>query len=168
MHLVAAMCLLGFAIWQGDWRHWQKYALTIAYVIICNFLYNLLCQDYLLWEHKPDFLPDKHYLVELLYLFIILPALTLVYLTHYPFTKKKSKQIRYIVIWVIGSVIVEYPFVHFERLLLKHGYEFWMEFIFYPVMYIMIRLHFTRPLLTYLLSTICIIFMVWYFKVPLK
>lgn len=168
MHLILTIIMLVFAIWKGDWKQWQKYALTIAYVIICNFLYNLLCQNYLLWEHKPDLLPQKHYIVELFYLFIILPAATLLYLTHYPFSKKVIKQIKYIIYWIIGSVIVEYPFVHFKRLLLKHGYEFWMEFFFYTAMYVILRLHFTRPFVTYVLSVICIVFMVWYFRVPLK
>ncbi|WP_430392876.1 CBO0543 family protein [Bacillus suaedaesalsae] len=167
-HLTLTIALLCFAFWKGDWRNWQKYALTIAYVIICNFLYNLLCKDYLLWEHKPDILPKKHYIVELFYLFIILPAITLIYLTHYPFLKKKSHQLLYIMYWVIGSIIIEFPFVKFERLLLKHGYEYWMEIFFYSAMYLMIRLHFTRPLLTYGISVICVVFMVWFFNVPLK
>ncbi|MHC0038509.1 CBO0543 family protein [Pseudoneobacillus sp. C159] len=168
MHLVLTISLLCCVYWKGDWRNWQKYALTIAYVMICNFLYNLLCQDYLLWEHNPDFLPKKHYIVELFYSFIILPSVTLLFLTNYPFLKKRTHQIRYIAYWVIGSVVIEIPFVLFDRLFLKHGYKFWMEPLFYSTMYYMIRLHFTRPLLTYALSALCVVFMVWYFKVPLK
>lgn len=168
MHLVLTIILFSFAYLKGNWRNLQLYGLTIAYVIICNLLYNVLCNDYLLWQHKADFLPKKHFIVDLFYTFINLPAVTLLYLTHYPFSKKITKQVRYIAFWVIGSMLVEYPFIKFERLLLKHGYEYWMDILFYFGMYSLIRLHFSRPLLTYGISVFCIVFMLWYFQVPLK
>lgn len=63
---------------------------------------------------------------------------------------------------------IEYVFYKFERLLLHNNYSYWMDFLFYAVMYSMIRLHYSRPILTYLLSTGIISFMLWYFQIPLK
>lgn len=168
MHLILAFLLLGAAAWKGDWRNWRKYSLTMAYVIICNLLYNLLCWDHLLWEHKADFLPDKHVIVDMLYTFITLPAVTLLFLSHYPYQKPASKQFTYIVYWVAGSMLVEYPFVRLGRLHLDNGYKYWMDFIFYSVMYSFLRLHFTRPLLVYGLSVPWILFLLWIFEVPIK
>lgn len=168
MHLILAICLFFFALWKGNWREWEKYTHTIFYVIICNLLYNVLCQDHLLWEYNPDFLPESHVLVDIIYSFISLPALTLLFLTFYPYSKPISKQIRYLLIWVISSLAVEYPFIHYERLVLNHGYKYWMDFFFYIVMYGMIRLHYSRPFLTYGISVLIISFMLWYFNVPIK
>ena len=168
MHLLLTIVLLCFAFWKGNWRDWKKYIHTIFYVIICNLLYNLLCHDYMLWQYKADFLPDSHLVVELFYSFINLPAVTLLFLTFYPFYGPILKQIAFLAVWVISSFAVEYPFYKFERLLLRNGYQLWMDLLFYIAMYSLIRLHFTRPLLTYGVSAVIISFMLWYFKVPLK
>lgn len=168
MHLGLTMLLLTLSYWKGDWKNWQKYSLTIFYVIICNLLYNYFCRDYLLWQYKADFLPKSHFVVDLFYTFINLPAVTLLFLTYYPFLNQKYKQVRFIAYWVIGAMIVEYLFLKFERLVLKHGYEYWMEILFYIAMFTLIRLHYSRPLLAYSASVPIIVFMLWYFKVPLK
>lgn len=168
MHLVLSICLFGLAYFKGDWRNWQKYILTIKYVIISNLLYNYFCHDYLLWQYKGDIFPNKHSIVDLAYTFINLPAITLLFLSHYPYLKTKLKQVKYILFWVIGSFLVEFPFVHFKRLLLKNGYEYWMDIFFYIVMYLMIRLNHTRPIKSYLFSVVIILFMLWLFKVPIK
>lgn len=168
MHVLLTLSLFSAAVWKGNWRHWEKYIHTIFYVIICNLLYNILCNNHLLWKYHPDLLPKSHTIVELLYSFINLPAVTLLFLTHYPFSKKYSKQMSYIIAWIIGSIVIEYPFYKLNRLLLLNGYKYWMEIIFYTLMYSMIRLHYTRPLWTYGFSLFIIVIMLWYFKVPIK
>jgi hypothetical protein len=168
VHFFLTIGLLVAAIWKGDWRNWRKYSLTIAYVTISNLLYNLICYDYHLWEYKADFLPKKHLIIDLFYTFINLPAVTLIFLTHYPLKTRALKQLTYISYWVIGSLIIEFPFLKWERLVLKNGYEYWMDIFFYILMYGLIRLHFTRPFLTYGFSVIYIIFMIWFFDVPIK
>ncbi|MGD6801268.1 CBO0543 family protein [Rossellomorea aquimaris] len=168
MHIVLTFTLLLFAFLKGNWREWEKYHLTIFYVIICNLLYNHIAQKKLLWEYYPDFYPKSHILVDILYSFINLPAITLLFLTFYPFTASLLVKVRFIAIWSGASFIIEYPFYKFERLLLQNGYEYWMDILFYIVMYSMIRLHFSRPFLTYLLSAIITIMMIWLFDIPLS
>ncbi|MFJ8268361.1 CBO0543 family protein [Peribacillus asahii] len=168
MHLVLTLSLFGFAYWKGDWKNWKKYILTIHYVIICNLLYNYFCHDYLLWQHKGEIFPNNHFIIDLAYTLVNLPAVTLLFLTHYPYFKTKIKQGKYILYWVIGSILIEFPFVFFKRLTFKNGYEHWMDLLFYTVMYVMIRLNFTRPIRSYFFSVIIIVFMIWYFKIPLQ
>ncbi|WP_108670304.1 CBO0543 family protein [Peribacillus acanthi] len=168
MHVLLATGLLSVAIWKGNWRQWENYALTLFYVTTCNLLYNVLCRNHLLWKYEPDFLPNSHVIVDILYSFIILPAICLLFLTFYPFKSNFLEQGRFILLWVVGSLIIEYPFYKYGRLLLQHGYEFWMEILFYSTMYGMIRLHYTRPLLTYGLSFVLIIFLLQIFHVPIK
>ncbi|MDR6121146.1 hypothetical protein QFZ87_000743 [Bacillus sp. SLBN-46] len=168
MHITLTAILLLAAIRKGDWRHWRKYHHTILYIVICNLLYNFLCRDHLLWKQNPDLLPESHAIVDLIYTFIALPAVTLIYLTHYPFKTSNGKQVQYMLWWILGSLVVEYPYYKMGRLLLQHGYHFWMEPIFYTAMYTMLRLHFTRPLLTYGISTIVIVLLLQYFHIPVK
>ena len=168
MYALLTVILIGMAIWKGDWRHWQKYILTMFYVSTCNLLYNLLCKDHMLWKHSPKVLPISHTMVDVIFTFINLPALVLLYLSHYPYSKPKSKQALYIFKWVVGSLIVEYPFYKMHLLILNNGYAYWMEPIFYTIMYVMMRLHYSRPLLTYPISVVIIVFMLRYFNVSLK
>lgn len=168
MHTILTAILLLAAFWKGDWRNWRKYHHTFLYIVTCNLLYNFLCRDHLLWKQDPDFLPKSHAIVDLIYTFINLPAMTLLYLTHFPFKTSNGKQVRYILWWVLGSLVVEYPFYQMGRIHLQHGYQFWMEPIFYTTMYTMLRLHHTRPLLTYGISAIIILFLIQYFHIPVK
>jgi hypothetical protein len=168
MHIVLTSSLLLLAAIKGNWREWKKYHLTIFYVIICNLLYNTLAQNKLLWEYYPDFYPKSHIIVEILYSFINLPAVTLIFLTFYPFSSNKTMKIRYIALWSLASFVIEFPFYKFGRLLLQNGYEYWMDFFFYVMMYSMIRLHVSRPFVTYILSAIVSAGMLWLFNIPLK
>ncbi|MBD8070618.1 CBO0543 family protein [Bacillus sp. PS06] len=168
MHIFIALVVLILGYFKGDWRNLHKYGLTIFYIITCNLLYNLLCYDYLLWEYRPDLLKESHILVDLIYTFIILPAITLLYLGNYPFTLSLGRKLKYIIVWVIGSFLVTYFIYRTDRLEFHHGYKVWMDLLFYPVMYGMLRLHYTRPILTYGLSVIIILFLLKYFNVPIK
>lgn len=168
MHVVLTSVLSGFAVWKGDWRHWQKYIPTIFYVITCNLLYCFFCKNHYLWRLNPDAFPKTNTVLELMYTFINLPAVTLLFLTHFPFSKPYIKQAKYISAWIAGAFIVEYPFYHYNRILMQHGYEYWMEIIFYVAMFSLIRLHYTRPFLTYGISAAIIVFLLHHFNVPIK
>ncbi|WP_142386524.1 CBO0543 family protein [Bacillus sp. Marseille-P3661] len=168
MHISLAVLLSLVSYFLGDWKNIRTYGLTIMYVIICDLLYNFLCQHKLLWVYKPDILPNYHIFVDLTHSFINLPLLTLLYLSRYPYADRISKQSIYIAKWVVGSFLVELIFLHFHRIELQYEYKTWMEIPFYSVMYVMLRLHHTRPALTYLLSIVIIVFLMIMFEIPIK
>ncbi|MFZ3589619.1 CBO0543 family protein [Bacillus sp. DJP31] len=167
MHLLLALSLIVIIWVTKAYKDIGKYSLTIYYVITSNLLYNVLCKDYLLWEYKPDFLPKSHVFAELLHTFITLPAITLLFLTSYPYGLRKLVQAGYITKWVGKSLLVEALFLLADRLILHNGYQTWMEIPFYLNMYGMLRLHQSKPILTYILSIGLIAFLLWYFKVPI-
>ncbi|EDL63508.1 CBO0543 family protein [Bacillus sp. SG-1] len=133
MHIVLTALLILFAAIKGNWREWEKYHLTIFYVIICNLLYNHLSRKKMLWEYYPDFYPKSHIIVDILYSFINLPAITLLFLTFFPFHASRFRKVRYISLWAGVSLLVEFPFYKFGRLVLQNGYEYWMDGLFYIV-----------------------------------
>jgi hypothetical protein len=168
MHVGLTVIALIFAGWKGDWRRWEKYALTISYVIICNLLYYFLCHEYLLWEYRVERFPNNQVAVDLLYTFLVLPAITLVFLSNFPSSQLILRKIKYISYWVVGSMVIEFPVYKFGRLIMHNGYEYWMDFFFYMLMYTMIRLHYRSPIFAYSASIPIILFLLWFFQVPIK
>ncbi|HYK74725.1 MAG TPA: CBO0543 family protein, partial [Pseudoneobacillus sp.] len=152
MHLLIAIILGVTAYFKGNWKEYSKYINTIFYVVILNLLYEVLCKDKLLWVYNPTFFPKSQIITTLIYSFIVLPCITLIFLSNYPFHQKKQKQVLYIFKWIVASFIIESIYLYFDKIDLKNGYKYWMEPLFYFVMYMMIRLHFSRPFLTYSLS----------------
>ncbi|MBE4909502.1 hypothetical protein IMZ08_15735 [Bacillus luteolus] len=165
MHVGITIAVLLAVYWKADWKNWRHYHPTLLYVVICNLLYNCLCAGYLLWEYKPDFL-FHHNSTDLVYSFIVLPGIALLFLTGYPYETKMKKQFTYISKWVVLSLIVEGIVLLFGFIVLNRGWKYWMEVPFYFTMYYLIRLHHTRPLLTYVLSIIIIVFLMNAFDVP--
>jgi hypothetical protein len=168
MHISLAFILILVSYRSGYWENIRTYGLTIMYIIICDLLYNFLCQHKLLWVYKPDLLPNYPIFVDLTHSFLNLPLLTLIYLSRYPYESSFSKQSVYISKWVIGSFLVELIFLHFHRIELRYEYKTWMEIPFYTTMYSMLRLHHTRPALTYIFSIVIIVFLMIIFEIPIK
>jgi hypothetical protein len=165
MHVGIAITTLLAVYWKADWKNWEHYHPTILYVSVCNLLYNCLCAGYLLWKYNPDFL-FHHNSVDLVYSFIILPGVALLYLTGYPYKTKFTKQFVYITKWVVLSLVIESVVLVTGYLELNRGWEYWMEIPFYFTMYGLIRLHHSKPILTYLFSIIIIVFLMNAFDVP--
>ncbi|QOR67696.1 hypothetical protein IM538_06060 [Cytobacillus suaedae] len=165
MHVGITIAVLLVVYWKADWRNWKHYHPTLLYVVICNLLYNFLCAEYLLWKYNPDFF-FNHNSVEIAYSFIVLPGVALLVLSGYPYETNFKKQTIYIVKWVVLSLLVESIVVATGFLEFNRGWKYWMEIPFYLVMYSLIRLHHTKPLLTYLFSIIIIVFLMNAFDVP--
>lgn len=168
MHILIASILGVTAYFKGNWKEWSKYIHTIFYVVNLNLLYEVLCRDKLLWIYTPSFFPKSQIITTLIYSFIVLPCITLIFLSNYPFEEKTKNQTLYILKWILGSFIIESIFIYFDNIDLKNGYKSWMEPLFYLAMYSMIRLHFSRPFLTYSLSFVIIIFLLNVFHIPIK
>jgi hypothetical protein len=168
MHLILAGIVGLATYYKGNWREWSKYALTIFYVIILNLLYEVICMDKRLWVYTPDFFPKSQILTTLLYSFVILPGITLMFLSNYPHTDEVKKQIFYIVKWIFCSFAIESIYLYFDKIILINGYKHWMEPLFYIAMYSIIRLHHTRPLFSYVVSIVIIISLLTIFKIPIK
>jgi hypothetical protein len=164
MNITLSIILAVCAGYLKAWKNWRVYHPTMLYTSVLVLLYNFICKDHLLWKHKSIPL-ESHFAGELLHAFAILPAITVLYLTFYP---EKVGRLRYIILWSVLSFAAEFPFAATGMIVFENGYQYWMELLFYPVMYIMIRLHHMRPLLTYGLSGVIILLLVWLFKVPVE
>jgi hypothetical protein len=157
-----------FFVWRwGGWKNWKKYQSTILYFITFDLLYNFLCYNYFLWEYEPSIIFPNHTLTNIFVMFVGNSCSILVYLGKFP-TKRKN-QFFWISLWVIYCSLLEFVNIKVFRGITYHnGWNTMWNFIFYIVMFSMLRLHYKKPLLTYGLSLIITILLIKIFKVPIS
>jgi hypothetical protein len=149
------------AIKLGD-RNWLKYYPTMLYAALGNALYELICYKYQLWQMEPNGLPVA--MVPILLLTLIgMPLSTWIFLSKYPFKKRFIFKILYLGIFVLLFVLLEYFSIKIGAISYHHHWNLLWSTIFCIIMFIMLRIHFERPLLALLLSTaialtLCMIF----------
>ncbi|WP_368780987.1 CBO0543 family protein [Alicyclobacillus fastidiosus] len=148
----------------GDWRQWKKYQSTILFFISCDLLYNVICHNYLLWKFTPSRLFTSHTAVNLFEDFVIYPCALILYLGRYP--KSILTKIIWNILWVLIWIGIEWINKLLGLITYHHGWNIWWSVLLMSFAIPMVRLHFIKPLWTYGLSLICIVFLVFLFKVP--
>lgn len=164
MHVVTAIFILIVTYYTGDWRNWKKYHITILFFAFGNVLYNFLTANYFLWRFNADFI-SNHTLTEVLYTLVIFPATAILYLGRFPTHNIKAKII-HVITWVTMYTGWEAMFMITDRIHYQYGWTLAWSAAFNSIMFPLLRLHQSRPLLTYVLSAFVAIFVLWWFKVP--
>jgi hypothetical protein len=167
LHTLTHILFIFLAYKFADLKQWKKYQSTLLYICALNLLYNFLSANYDLWKYQPDFY-SNHSLTEVGNSVILLPAIAFIFLSNYPENESKKRVLIYFLKWIIGSFLIEAPYVYFDKITFHHGYNYWMEPFFYTLMYSFIRLHHTRPILTYFLSGIVVLGFILGFNVPVS
>ena len=164
MHVATAVFIVLITYYIGDWRNWKKYHTTIIFIAFGNLLYNFLTANYFLWRFNADFI-SNHTLTEILYSIIVFPATVILFLGKFPEVNFKAKVI-HILTWVTIYTGWEAFFTFTDRIHYQFGWSLGWSAAFNCVMFPLLRLHQSRPLLTYLLSAIVAVAVLWWFKVP--
>jgi hypothetical protein len=165
VHLALAIYLV-IVVWiKGTWKEWKKYHHTMMFFALGNVSYNFITANYFLWKMKPDFLPN-HSITELVYSYVIFPACALLFLEQYPASTKKK--VYHYIRWIGVFIIVEWVFVIFGRMLYQHGWNLWWSLVFDITMFPVLRIHYKRPLIAYMISVFLCLFWIWMFKVPVN
>lgn len=167
MYIAASILLFIIAgFFFGDWRHWKLYQSTVLYLIMCDLAYLVLSKHKTLWAYTATPIFGTGTMAGLAVMFMAYPANVLIYLPHFP--KRWWKAVLYVMCWVLVSWFLEWLNVRsFHELRFSHGWNLWNSGIFYVVMYVMLKVHFHRPLIAYGLSIICAAAMMWMFHIPL-
>ncbi|GGK08337.1 hypothetical protein GCM10007063_33420 [Lentibacillus kapialis] len=163
MHIGITVWVI-LASWRwGDWKNFNRYHSTMLYMSAMNLFYLFLTSKYPLWRMHPDLgLPFT--LVTALYTFIIFPFTVLLYLSHFP--DSPEKQILYTLKWIVIYIGVEWVGGLFSRITYDNGWHLGWSLIFVLTMFPMLRLHYKKPILTYMVSIFVIAFLVYLFDVP--
>lgn len=147
-----------FAAWRwADWKNWRTYYPTMLFIIVGESVYLFLFGKDRLWDLTNTILKDKQ--TELMYLFIILPGSTFIYLSNIPETIKR--QIIHMLKWIVIFSGVEYIGFLLHKITYNHGWNWGWSVVFDCIMFSMLRLHHTKPALAFGVSfciSICLMF----------
>jgi hypothetical protein len=156
------------AAWRfSDWRNWKKYYSTILFTIALDLTVTLLTYNTPLWHFEKAFFLPNHVLTDLFTVYLYYPPLILIYLSHYPFKKRLINQTVYIVKWTLFWAAVERLYVFLKLNTHDNGWNMWWTTLIWFFMFIGIRLHYTRPLLTWVLCFLLTVFFVIYFSIQI-
>ncbi|MFL6559462.1 MAG: CBO0543 family protein [Bacillus sp. (in: firmicutes)] len=148
-------------------RNWKLYYPTMLFASLGNVLYELVCYKYQLWQMEPNGLSFA--MIPMLLLILIgMPISTWIFLSKYPFGKRIISQVLYISFFVALFIILEYFSVKGGSITYHHNWNLLWSTIFVVVMFIIIRIHFHRPLIALILSGIFTLFLCLIFNVTLE
>ena len=169
MHLVLNAIFLVMGLKWGDWKNWRKYHATILFLWFGDLLYNVICYQYIMWQYKESIFAEtfltNHVIITLLIMFVSYPATVLIYLGRFP--QKKLKAVLWILFWVAIFSIIEFINLQFLDLITHHnGWSMTWSVIFNVMMFPMLWLHYKKPGTALLLSIPIVVFLLWYFRVP--
>lgn len=171
MHILLLLLFI-LAGWKwGDWKNWRQYYPSILFFILGDLLYNYLLYNHTMWQFHTSFdqfvLPN-HTLISIAVAFISFPVKVLIYLGHFPENKSKFTQFMYIFAWVLFFTLFEFGALSLGILSHHNGWNLFTTFLFYFVIFVMLRLHQNRPLLAWIASFGVILFLCIYFDVPIS
>ncbi|KAA0548993.1 hypothetical protein FZW96_03515 [Bacillus sp. BGMRC 2118] len=159
------------ALWKwGDWKNLERYYPTILFFFLGDLLYQYLLADiYPMWRYNPQGVDEDigltHTHVSLSIMLIKYPATILIYLSKFPLSNT-LKQMCWFLFWVLLYMINEMSDRSFHLITYHNGWGFSWSILFNIVMFSLLKLHFHRPILTWILSVIFIVFLWNIFDVP--
>ncbi|RBW68591.1 CBO0543 family protein [Bacillus taeanensis] len=163
--LFVVIVYLIFAKIFVDWKRWEEYYPTIQYYIIFNLLYNFLFYNHTLWAYKAvtvNWL--NHTLIDITFSFIIVPVAFMIYLRYFP----KRRGWLYMGVWVAYFSFLEFLFVKKGLFIFDNGWNIWWSTLFNVISFIMIRLHYKKPLIALAASVPVIIILLLVFHPSLS
>ena len=167
---IYAIFWLGILIIWGDWRNWRRYYPTILFFMLGDFIYLYLLSDYYpMWRYVPSpgdreiGITNAH--ISFSIMILKYPATCLAYLSHFPQQGAIIKFIYYLG-WMLIYLINEMIDLHYHLIKYYNGWNFGWSILFNAVMFLILKIHFHRPVFAWILSAVFIVFLWNRFEVP--
>src|SRR5690606_5819934 len=106
-------------------------------------------------------------LPNLMVVFISLPIATMVYLSQFPEKKSRLTQALYTSLFMLIFIVFEYACIQFGAITYHNGWNFYWSIAFVVVMFLVIRIHYRRPLWAMILSVVLIMLLANIFDLSL-
>lgn len=158
--VVAGLFVAGCWKW-GDWKHYWKYYPTILYFIIWDLIYNFIFHDYTLWK-LTGFI--NHTFSVFIVAFIIYPCTVLMYLPYFP--EKRIKQFIQFAFWVTLYSLIEVIAQSTNNIKYEHGWNFTYSVGINIIIFLMLRMHYKKPLIAWPISIAWAALIMFLFKIP--
>jgi hypothetical protein len=150
----------------GNWRSWKEYYSTILYFVIGDFVYITLTQTKPLWNLGE--MLDQFPIFQIIFMIMLYPSTTILFLTFYPSSPSLSKQAFYILLWVCIFTGIEAIACLTGGFKYSNGWNLCYSFLFDLLMFPLLRLHFKKTLLVWPISVVLALVFVLWFKIPLS
>lgn len=160
-----SLLLIAVYLWS-DWRNWKLYYPTILFVMLGDYLYNVLTYDHSLWELHSFF--GGHIVNTLLLNFVLLPSTVLLFLTYFPYNRSHVKKIGFILGGVIIYCGIEYIQHQVGAISYHNGWSLGWTALFNTVMFSVIAIHYKKPLLAYPISFVFVVFFFIVLDIPVS
>jgi hypothetical protein len=164
MHFTIGLLLIAASLIWAKWKEWQNYYPTMMYIVASNLLYKYFAlSKFHLWEFSSqDFFFKSHIGIFLWHIFIINTLFTFIYLSNFPEGQLRKKCF-YILKWVALFIAVEVALLKFNQVSYYHGWNLGWTALFDLTMFIMLRLHYKKPIWAIILSIIFTLFYLFVF-----
>jgi hypothetical protein len=165
--LLVVIVYIIFAKIFVDWKRFKEFYPTIQFFIIGNLLYNFLFYNHTLWSYKAvtvNWL--NHTLIDITFSFIILPVVIMIYLQYFPKTPKKK--IAYLAVWIAYFSFLEYIFYKRGLFIYENDWGLGMSVVFNTIMFVLLRMHSRKPVLSLAVSLPIIIILLFFFHPSLS
>jgi len=146
----------------GNWKNWKSYYPTIQFLIIGDLICNFLLYNNPLWAYGGWIW--NHTFADLFEAVVIYPCLVILFLTYYP--KLIKKQIIYILLWTAiftaheEVAIILGEFFHYD------GWNIGWSALLNCGLFIILRLHYKKPLIVWPISMALAFAVLYIFKIP--
>ncbi len=148
-------------IFFGDWYRWKDYYPTILYVIIVDFIHDVIFQQYTLWQYMGW---ANSTFTDFTYLFIVYPCAINLFLTYFP--KGKIKSVLYILAWTTINILFEYISYKTGYFAYDHSWNiFWSAGLLF-MGFTLTKIHYHHNIIVWPVSFLFIGLTVWIFKMP--
>lgn len=161
--IIGVTTWIAAAIKWGDWRNWEKYYSTILYFIFCDVMYYYLTSAKHLWILQPTW-PLKYELICLMGELIVFACTIFIFLGNYP--ESHFISISWTFIWVIIYTSNEWILIKTGTFTHHNSWTLVDSFFFNILMFIFLRLHEKKPLMTLLLSIPMGFLLMYIYSIP--
>lgn len=153
--MVAVLYSIGWVVAAFKFadRNWQRYYPSLLFASIANLLYELICYQHQLWQLEPNGLPAAT-IPMLLLILIGMPLSTWIYLSRYPMKRGLSVQAAYILLFIALFILLEYISVKCGAITYHNGWNLLWSLFFNLVTFIVLRIHFQKPLAGLMMSAV--------------
>ncbi|SHI21848.1 CBO0543 family protein [Desulfosporosinus lacus] len=164
--------LTNFTIWiiagyiWGDWRNWSKYYSTILIFSSGNIVYNLVSNEYTLWDYTPTFVNSS--VISLVMALTVFPSTVLIFIYHYPNYRSRIIKCIYIFSWSVLYTLIELIFNLLGLIYYEHGWNLKWSFCFNMLTFPLLLLHWRKPPLAWLGIVVLGISLIFLFNIPLR
>ncbi|MDF2841572.1 MAG: hypothetical protein K0Q99_2344 [Clostridia bacterium] len=167
MHFILIIASIIIAFKWGDWRNWRKYYSTILYFGFFDLIVNSVYHNMSLWIHKSTlsiYIP--HTIIGFTWIFIIYPAIVLVYLFHVP--RDVKGKILYVIKWVVCFTIIECILYLVKGIEYHNNWTLFSSMLFNIGMFTILLVHHYKPMTAWLITFIMAIIFMLIYRIPLS